>query len=59
MNFAALHHQPAPLIIANVWDASSSLAAHQAGYLALGTSSAAIAALQGYEDGEAISFDEL
>lgn len=59
MNFAALHHQPAPLIIANVWDASSALAAHQAGYLALGTSSAAIAALLGYEDGEAISFDEL
>ena len=59
MNFAALHYQPAPLIIANVWDASSALAAHQAGYLALGTSSAAIAALLGYEDGEAISFDEL
>ena len=59
MNFAALHYQPAPLIIANVWDASSALAAHQAGYLALGTSSAAIAALLGYEDGEAIAFDEL
>lgn len=59
MQFAALHHQTAPLIIANVWDASSALAAHQAGYRALGTSSAAIAAMLGYDDGEAISFDEL
>lgn len=59
MHFAALHHQPAPLIIANVWDASSALAAHQAGYRALGTSSAAIAAMLGYDDGETISFDEL
>lgn len=59
MQFAALHHQTAPLIIANVWDASSALAAHQAGYRALGTSSAAIAAMLGYDDGEGISFDEL
>lgn len=59
MDFNALHHQPQPLLIANVWDASSALAAEQAGYRALGTSSAAIAALLGYEDGEGMSFDEL
>ena len=59
MHFAALHHQTAPLIIANVWDASSALAGQQAGYQALGTSSAAIAAMLGYDDGEGISFDEL
>lgn len=59
MNFNALHHQHAPLLIANVWDASSALAAQDAGYLALGTSSAAIASMLGYDDGEAVSFEEL
>lgn len=59
MTFAELHHQDTPLLIANVWDATSALAAQQAGYQALGTSSAAIAAMLGYEDGEAMSFDEL
>lgn len=59
MDFNALHHQPQPLLIANVWDASSALAAEQAGYRALGTSSAAIAAMLGYEDGEGMCFDEL
>ena len=59
MTFAELHHQDTPLLIANVWDAASAIAAHQAGYQALGTSSAAIAAMLGYEDGEAMSFDEL
>ncbi|PSS50797.1 isocitrate lyase/phosphoenolpyruvate mutase family protein [Enterobacter sp. FS01] len=59
MTFAELHHQHTPLVIANVWDATSAIAAQQAGYQALGTSSAAIAAMLGYEDGEAMSFDEL
>ncbi|XBS69224.1 isocitrate lyase/phosphoenolpyruvate mutase family protein [Acerihabitans sp. KWT182] len=59
MNFNALHHQPRPLLIANVWDAGSALAAQRAGNHALGTSSAAIAAMLGYEDGEAMRFDEL
>ena len=59
MDFNALHHQPQPLLIANVWDASSALAAEQAGYRVLGTSSAAISAMLGYEDGEGMRFDEL
>ena len=59
MNFTQLHQQDKPLLIANVWDVSSAVAAQQAGYQALGTSSAAIAAMLGYEDGEAMSFDEL
>lgn len=59
MDFTQLHHQNKPLLIANVWDAASARTAQQAGYQALGTSSAAIAAMLGYEDGEAISFDEL
>lgn len=59
MNFAERHHYNTPLLIANVWDAASARAAEQAGYQALGTSSAAIAAMLGYEDGEGMSFDEL
>lgn len=59
MDFTQLHHQSKPLLIANVWDAGSAIAAQQAGYQALGTSSAAIAAMLGYEDGEGIAFDEL
>ena len=59
MDFNALHQQNQPLLLANVWDASSAQAAQQAGYQALGSSSAAIAAMLGYEDGEEMSFDEL
>lgn len=59
MHFAELHHQTTPLLIANVWDAASAVAARKAGYQATGTSSAAIAAMLGYEDGEALAFEEL
>ncbi|MEI7178313.1 isocitrate lyase/phosphoenolpyruvate mutase family protein [Pectobacterium carotovorum] len=59
MNFTELHNQNKPLLIANVWDAGSAIAAQEVGYQALGTSSAAIAAMLGYEDGEAMPFDEL
>lgn len=59
MNFTQLHHQSAPLLIANVWDVPSALAAQRAGYQALGTSSAAIAEMLGYPDGEEMSFAEL
>lgn len=59
MNFAALHAQPAPLLLANVWDVASARAAQHAGYTAIGTSSAAIADMYGYADGEGLSFAEL
>lgn len=59
MNFASLHHQNTPLLIANVWDVPSAQAAGKAGYTAIGTSSAAIAATFGYEDGETLSFTQL
>lgn len=59
MNFAELHNQHEPLLIANVWDAASAVAAHEAGYQVLGTSSAAIASTLGYEDGQEMPFDEL
>ncbi|MEI8594224.1 isocitrate lyase/PEP mutase family protein [Photobacterium sp. Hal280] len=57
--FKQLHQQTTPFIIGNVWDAASARCAQQAGYQALGTSSAAIASLLGYEDGEHIPFAEL
>ncbi|MEL6113826.1 isocitrate lyase/phosphoenolpyruvate mutase family protein [Photobacterium sp. SP02] len=57
--FKQLHQQTTPFIIGNVWDAASARCAQQAGYQALGTSSAAIASLLGYEDGEQMPFAEL
>lgn len=59
MDFTAFHHQTTPLLLANVWDAASAQAAEQAGYQAMGTSSAAIAAMLGYDDGEQMPFAEL
>jgi 2-methylisocitrate lyase-like PEP mutase family enzyme len=59
MNFAELHNQHEPLLIANVWNAASAIAAQEAGYQVLGTSSAAIASTLGYEDGQGMPFDEL
>lgn len=59
MNFALLHQQDGPLLLANVWDVTSARAAQAAGYQAIGTSSAAIAAMYGYADGDGISFAEL
>jgi len=59
MNFAEPHNQHEPLFITNVWDAVSAVAAQKAGYQALGTSSAAIAATFGYDDGQGMPFGEL
>lgn len=56
MNFALLHRQNGPLLIANVWDVSSARAAQAAGYQAMG---AVIAAMYGYDDGDGITFAEL
>lgn len=59
MLFKNLHNQSDPLLICNVWDVASTKIAEKLGFQAIGTSSAAIAALLGYEDGENISFSEL
>ena len=59
MNFKKLHQQANPLIICNVWDVASAKAAEKANFQAIGTSSAAIASLLGYPDGEALPFKEL
>ncbi|MCF2860284.1 isocitrate lyase/phosphoenolpyruvate mutase family protein [Pseudoalteromonas sp. SMS1] len=57
--FEAFHQQVEPLILANVWDAESAKRAKQAGYQAMGTSSAAIASVLGYEDGGKMPFEAL
>lgn len=48
----ALHVPGDPLILPNVWDAASARAVQEAGFPALATGSAAVAAVLGYEDGE-------
>jgi len=55
----ALHEQAAPLIVYNAWDAGSAGAIRAAGSPLIATSSWAIAAAQGYEDGEALPLDVL
>lgn len=55
--FAALHQGEKPLILYNAWDAGSARAVAAAGAAAIATSSWAVAAAQGYEDGEAAPFD--
>ncbi|QNK06814.1 2-methylisocitrate lyase-like PEP mutase family enzyme [Raoultella sp. BIGb0399] len=59
MDFTQQHHQATPLLLANVWDVTSASAAAEAGYTAIGTSSAAIAHSLGLDDGEALPFAEL
>ena len=48
----AMHAGPHPLILPNVWDPVSALAFADAGFSALATSSSAVAATLGYEDGK-------
>lgn len=59
MSFKKLHEQSNPLVICNVWDVASVKSAEKLNFQAIGTSSAAIATMLGYEDGEQMSFSEL
>jgi len=59
MNFKELHQQDQALLIGNVWDVPSAKTAEKLNFQAIGTSSAAIATLLGYKDGEEMSFSEL
>jgi 2-methylisocitrate lyase-like PEP mutase family enzyme len=52
--FASLHVKGNPLILYNAWDAGSARAIATAGSPAIATSSWAVAAAHGYEDGESI-----
>lgn len=57
-DFSDYHYQSDPLILGNVWDVPSALELQRLGFKALGTSSAAIASMLGYEDGENMPFSE-
>ncbi len=57
--FLALHHQPGGFVMPNAWDGLSALLLKDAGFAALGTSSAALALTLGRLDGRhAVSRDE-
>jgi len=56
--FSALHKSAEPLLIGNAWDAASAKAFEKQGFKAVGTSSAAVAAALGYNDGEEMSLEE-
>jgi 2-methylisocitrate lyase-like PEP mutase family enzyme len=57
--FCHQHQGPAPLLLATIWDARSAAVSEAQGFAAVGTSSAALAAMLGYPDGEQLPFAEL
>ncbi|MGC1504366.1 MAG: isocitrate lyase/phosphoenolpyruvate mutase family protein [Sulfitobacter sp.] len=52
--FRALHVKGDPLVLYNIWDAGSAKAVAKSGAKAIATGSWAVAAAQGYADGEAL-----
>lgn len=59
MTFKDLHEQKQPIVMANVWDVPSAKVAERLHFQSIGTSSGAIAAMLGYQDGEEMTFAEL
>ena len=57
--FKSMHRAEEPLVVCNVWDVPSAKIAEKLGFLAIGTSSAAIASNLGKDDGENIKFSDL
>src|SRR5512140_1229652 len=57
--FRKLHEGPHILVLPNAWDAASAKVFERAGFGAVATTSAGIAASYGYPDGERISRDEM
>ncbi|WP_051713445.1 isocitrate lyase/PEP mutase family protein [Spirillospora albida] len=55
----ALHVPGDPLLLPNVWDAGSAQIVQEAGFPALATASAAVAAMLGYPDHEGAPVDEM
>ncbi|HEY7731307.1 MAG TPA: isocitrate lyase/phosphoenolpyruvate mutase family protein [Gaiellaceae bacterium] len=55
----SLHHGEAPLVLPNAWDAASARLVEAAGFPAVATGSAAVAASLGYEDNERAPVDEM
>ena len=56
-SFRDLHHQDRPLLLANVWNATSAVIAASAGAPAIGTTSFGVALDHGVGDGELLPFD--
>ena len=56
--FLALHTNPGLFILPNAWDAASAKIYATAGFKAVGTTSAGIAATLGYPDGQVVSLEE-
>ncbi len=54
-----LHRPGQPLLLMNVWDAFSARIVEESGYPAIATTSAGIAFLEGYPDGERIPRDRM
>ena len=57
--FYQLHHNGKLLILPNVWDVSGASMLENIGYPAVATSSSAIAASNGYNDGQKLPFNDL
>jgi 2-methylisocitrate lyase-like PEP mutase family enzyme len=56
--FLDLHRNPDLFILPNAWDAASARVFERAGFSAIGTTSAGIAASLGYPDGQQIPVQE-
>lgn len=56
--FRKLHRGDVLFVLANAWDAESAKMLESCGYAAIGTSSAAVASVLGYPDGEVMPFGE-
>jgi 2-methylisocitrate lyase-like PEP mutase family enzyme len=54
-----MHRPGAPFVLGNAWDVASALVLEDAGFEAVGTSSAGLAASLGRVDAEAVALDEL
>jgi 2-methylisocitrate lyase-like PEP mutase family enzyme len=52
LRLRAMHSGPRPLVLPNVWDPVSARSFAEAGFAALATSSSAVAATLGYQDGQ-------
>src|SRR5574341_388717 len=57
-DFLALHHAPTILMLPNAWDVASEKIFELEGFKAIGTTSAGIAAMLGYADGQNMSLAE-
>ena len=57
--FRALHTSGRILVLPNVWDAASARVIEEAGFPALATTIAGVAAVLGYPDGERIGREEM